>query len=186
MSLEKLCQAVESGNTSEAEDLTRKLLAEGNDPLQIISALTDTMNKLGELFARLEIFLRLIMGNRVARHLSLSSAVLAPFSAALCLRSLYEVSRIEQRMARLAVFCRNHIKPCISDLPGARSEPARPPALIKVHDRTGEQNRPRHGNMQEKTEIEKKRDCKQKHKNGSYRILRGLAFLEPQRAMDSR
>ena len=61
MSLEKLCQAVESGKTSEAEDFTRKLLAEGNDPLEIISALTETMNKLGELFARLEIFLPQLM-----------------------------------------------------------------------------------------------------------------------------
>ena len=61
MSLEKLCQAVESGNTSEAEDLTRNLLSGGIDPLEIISALTDTMNKLGELFARLEIFLPQLM-----------------------------------------------------------------------------------------------------------------------------
>ena len=61
MSLEKLCQAVESGNTGEAEDLTRQLLFEGIDPLDIIAALTDTMNKLGELFARLEIFLPQLM-----------------------------------------------------------------------------------------------------------------------------
>ena len=61
MSLEKLCQAVESGNTKEAEDFTRKLLGEGNDPLDIIAALTETMNKLGELFARLEIFLPQLM-----------------------------------------------------------------------------------------------------------------------------
>jgi methanogenic corrinoid protein MtbC1 len=61
MSLEKLCQAVESGNTSEAEDLTRNLLSGGIDSLEIISALTDTMNKLGELFARLEIFLPQLM-----------------------------------------------------------------------------------------------------------------------------
>ena len=61
MSLEKLCQAVESGNTGEAEDLTRQLLSEGIDPLDIIAALTDTMNKLGELFARLEIFLPQLM-----------------------------------------------------------------------------------------------------------------------------
>lgn len=61
MSLEKLCQAVESGNTSKAEDFTRKLLKEGVDPLDIIAALTETMNKLGELFARLEIFLPQLM-----------------------------------------------------------------------------------------------------------------------------
>ena len=57
MSFKALCQAVESGNTTDAEDLTRKFLEEGKDPLEIIAALTETMNKLGDLFARLEIFL---------------------------------------------------------------------------------------------------------------------------------
>ena len=57
MSFKALCQAVESGNTSEAEDITRKLLEEGKEPLEMIAVLTETMNKLGELFARLEIFL---------------------------------------------------------------------------------------------------------------------------------
>jgi corrinoid protein of di/trimethylamine methyltransferase len=57
MSFRALCQAVESGNTADAQDITRKYLDEGKDPLEIIAALTQTMNKLGELFARLEIFL---------------------------------------------------------------------------------------------------------------------------------
>jgi corrinoid protein of di/trimethylamine methyltransferase len=57
MSFKALCQAVESGNTADAEDLTRKFLDEGKDPLEMIAALTETMNKLGELFARLDIFL---------------------------------------------------------------------------------------------------------------------------------
>jgi corrinoid protein of di/trimethylamine methyltransferase len=57
MSFKTLCQAVESGNTSEAEDITRILLDEGKEPLEMIAVLTETMNKLGELFARLEIFL---------------------------------------------------------------------------------------------------------------------------------
>ncbi|MGD9239311.1 MAG: corrinoid protein [Desulfobacterales bacterium] len=57
MSFKALCQAVESGNTSEAEDITRILLDEGTEPLEMIAVLTETMNKLGELFARLEIFL---------------------------------------------------------------------------------------------------------------------------------
>ncbi len=61
MSYKALCQAVESGQTSEAEDITGKLLGEGNDPLQMISALTETMNKLGDLFSRLEIFLPQLM-----------------------------------------------------------------------------------------------------------------------------
>ncbi len=57
MSFKALCQAVESGNTSEAEDITRKLLDESKEPLEMIAVLTETMNKLGKLFARLEIFL---------------------------------------------------------------------------------------------------------------------------------
>ena len=57
MSLKELCQAVESYDTSKAEALSRKLLDEGFDPHQMISALTETMNKLGEMFSRLEIFL---------------------------------------------------------------------------------------------------------------------------------
>ena len=57
MSLKELCQAVESYNTSKAEALSRKLLDEGVDPHQMISELTETMNKLGEMFSRLEIFL---------------------------------------------------------------------------------------------------------------------------------
>ena len=61
MSLKALCQAVESGNAGKAEALSRKLLDEGFDPLQMIAALTETMNKLGELFARLEIFLPQLM-----------------------------------------------------------------------------------------------------------------------------
>jgi corrinoid protein of di/trimethylamine methyltransferase len=61
MSFEALCQAVESGNTDEAEDITQKLLGDGKDPLEMIAALTETMNKLGELFARLEIFLPQLM-----------------------------------------------------------------------------------------------------------------------------
>jgi corrinoid protein of di/trimethylamine methyltransferase len=57
MSFKVLCQAVESGNTADAENLTRKFLDEGKDPLEMIAALTETMNKLGKLFERLEIFL---------------------------------------------------------------------------------------------------------------------------------
>ena len=61
MPFKALCKTVESGNTGEAEDIARKLLEENNDPLQMIAALTETMNKLGELFARLEIFLPQLM-----------------------------------------------------------------------------------------------------------------------------
>jgi corrinoid protein of di/trimethylamine methyltransferase len=57
MSFKALCQAVESGNTGDAEDIACKFLDEGKDPLEMIAALTETMNKLGKLFERLEIFL---------------------------------------------------------------------------------------------------------------------------------
>jgi len=57
MSLEQLCRAVESGNTSEGESLARKLLDEGIDAFQAVSALTETMGKVGDRFSRLEIFL---------------------------------------------------------------------------------------------------------------------------------
>ncbi len=57
MSFEALCQAVEAGNTGAAENITRKFLDEVKDPLDMIAALTETMNRLGELFERLEIFL---------------------------------------------------------------------------------------------------------------------------------
>ena len=61
MSLESLCKLVKDGNTEESELLARKLLEEGTDPLQMIEVLTETMNQLGELFAKLEIYLPEIM-----------------------------------------------------------------------------------------------------------------------------
>jgi corrinoid protein of di/trimethylamine methyltransferase len=57
MSLEALCREVESGNRNEAESLARKLIDEGVDPFLAISALTETMGKVGDRFSRLEIFL---------------------------------------------------------------------------------------------------------------------------------
>ena len=57
MSLEELCNYVETGEKEKSADLARKLLDEGIDPLVAIAALTETMNKVGEAFARLEIFL---------------------------------------------------------------------------------------------------------------------------------
>ncbi len=57
MSLEALCREVESGNRNEAESLARKLVDEGVDPFLAISALTETMGKVGDRFSRLEIFL---------------------------------------------------------------------------------------------------------------------------------
>ncbi len=57
MSLEALCRAVESGKKSEGESLARKLLDEGADPFEAVSALTEKMGEVGDRFSRLEIFL---------------------------------------------------------------------------------------------------------------------------------
>ena len=61
MSLESLSRLVEDGNAEESEALAVKLLEEGTDPLQMIETLTETMNRVGDLFAKLEIFLPEIM-----------------------------------------------------------------------------------------------------------------------------
>jgi corrinoid protein of di/trimethylamine methyltransferase len=61
MSLEALGKLVEDGETDDARELAGKLLADGQDPLQMIEHLTRTMARVGDLFARLEIFLPEIM-----------------------------------------------------------------------------------------------------------------------------
>jgi len=57
MSLEDLCKAVETGDQEKGRDLASKLVDSGTDPLQIIDALTEVMDEIGEKFSRLEIFL---------------------------------------------------------------------------------------------------------------------------------
>ncbi|MBD3309460.1 cobalamin-binding protein [candidate division KSB3 bacterium] len=57
MSLEQLCQFVESGKKSEGEALAHELVAQGVDPLEAIDALTEAMGRVGDRFSRLEIFL---------------------------------------------------------------------------------------------------------------------------------
>jgi corrinoid protein of di/trimethylamine methyltransferase len=61
MSLERLCKLVEDGEAEEARELGTTLLAEGADPIVMIEALTKTMARVGDLFAKLEIFLPEIM-----------------------------------------------------------------------------------------------------------------------------
>ncbi len=61
MSLEKLCKMVEDGDAEGAGELTRQLLEGGLDPLEMIDALTKTMTHMGDLFAKLEVFLPEIM-----------------------------------------------------------------------------------------------------------------------------
>jgi corrinoid protein of di/trimethylamine methyltransferase len=61
MSLESLSKLVEDGNAEESEALAAKLLEAGTDSLEMIESLTETMNRVGDLFAKLEIFLPEIM-----------------------------------------------------------------------------------------------------------------------------
>lgn len=61
MSLETLGSLVEEGETEEAQELAGKLLKEGADPLLMIAELTRTMAHVGDLFAKLDIFLPEIM-----------------------------------------------------------------------------------------------------------------------------
>jgi len=61
MSLDQLSKFVEDGEKEESEALTRELLAGGTDPLEILDKLTQTMQRVGALFADLEIFLPEVM-----------------------------------------------------------------------------------------------------------------------------
>ncbi len=61
MSLEKLSQLVEDGEKEAGRDLARELLAGGADPLEILDRLTRTMERVGERFAALDIFLPEVM-----------------------------------------------------------------------------------------------------------------------------
>ena len=54
---EDLHKAVETGDQEKSELLAQKLVDEGADPVKIISFLTEVMQKIGEKFSRLEIFL---------------------------------------------------------------------------------------------------------------------------------
>lgn len=61
MSLEKLNKLVEEGEKEESEVMARELLAAGADPLEILDSLTKTMERVGDLFANLDIFLPEVM-----------------------------------------------------------------------------------------------------------------------------
>ncbi|RTZ98795.1 MAG: cobalamin-binding protein [Deltaproteobacteria bacterium] len=61
MSLEELNKLVETGETEASETAARALLAQGADPLEILDSLTKTMERVGNLFADLEIFLPEVM-----------------------------------------------------------------------------------------------------------------------------
>jgi len=61
MSLEELSKLVEDGEAEEARELAAKLLKDGTNPLEMISEMTRTMTRVGDLFSKLEIFLPEIM-----------------------------------------------------------------------------------------------------------------------------
>ena len=61
MSLENLCKLIEDGDADEAKIVTEQLLKDGTDPLEMIEGLTKAMAHVGDLFAKLEIFLPEIM-----------------------------------------------------------------------------------------------------------------------------
>ena len=77
MSLEELCKYVEDGDAEKSKELTEKLLNDGADPLVMIDELTKTMAHVGDLFAKLEIFLPEIMLSGEA--LSAAVEVLGPY-----------------------------------------------------------------------------------------------------------
>ncbi len=61
MSLEQLGKLVEACEKEESEALADKLINDGIDPLLILKTLTQTMQQIGDRFARLDIFLPEVM-----------------------------------------------------------------------------------------------------------------------------
>jgi corrinoid protein of di/trimethylamine methyltransferase len=61
MSLDQLAKFVEGGEKEESEALAKKLLDDGVEPLEMLAMLTKTMTKVGDRFARLDIFLPEVM-----------------------------------------------------------------------------------------------------------------------------
>lgn len=78
MSIENLCKSVEAGNQDESKKLAHELVDGGSDPLKIISALTEVMGRIGERFAKLEIFLPEMMmaGDAMAKVVEILTPLL--------------------------------------------------------------------------------------------------------------
>lgn len=76
MSIEKLCQNVEKGAMEEAEGLARDLLNRDIDITETVDRLTSVIQKTGDRFARLEIFLPEMM--KSAQTMKLVMDILAP------------------------------------------------------------------------------------------------------------
>lgn len=77
MSLEALSKLVEDGEADAAREAAKSLLSAGQDPIEMIECMTRTMARVGDLFARLEIFLPEIM--LAGEALSAVVAEMAPF-----------------------------------------------------------------------------------------------------------
>ena len=61
MSLEQLNNLVENGEKEKSEALVESLLGDGVDPVEILQSLTVAMERVGDRFARLDIFLPEVM-----------------------------------------------------------------------------------------------------------------------------
>jgi methanogenic corrinoid protein MtbC1 len=77
MSFDQLSKFVEDGETETAQELAAKLLADGASPIKMIEMLTRTMAHVGDLFAKLDIFLPEIM--MAGEALSAVVKVLGPY-----------------------------------------------------------------------------------------------------------
>lgn len=77
MSLEALSKLVEDGEADAAREAAESLLSAGQDPIEMIECMTRTMARVGDQFARLEIFLPEIM--LAGEALSAVVAEMAPF-----------------------------------------------------------------------------------------------------------
>lgn len=77
MSLEALSKLVEDGEAEAARETAKNLLSGGRDPVEMIECMTRTMARVGDQFARLEIFLPEIM--LAGEALSAVVAEMAPY-----------------------------------------------------------------------------------------------------------
>jgi corrinoid protein of di/trimethylamine methyltransferase len=84
MSIEKLCRAVENGVQDEAEQIAKDLLNQTFDAKETIDRLLATMQKVGDRFARLEIFLPEMMqaGQAMAAAMRILGPTLSQSAAA--------------------------------------------------------------------------------------------------------
>lgn len=92
MSIEKLCHAVETGSKKEAEDIARDLLNQNINIQETVDHLTSIMQKMGDRFARLEIFLPEMMES--AQTMTLAMNILASKISGLNSKGKYAPKRV--------------------------------------------------------------------------------------------